>query len=71
MEIKPESFLLHSAYLQSVPEGECQGAGGLTDWVMPRDARTEKDHVNQSQILLPVLHLFQQNPVIHKHIDPH
>lgn len=62
---------MYSPYLQSVPEGECKGAGGLTDWVVPGDAGTEKNHVNQSQIFLPVLHLFQQNPVRHKHTDPH
>lgn len=58
---------LISPYLQSVPEGECEGAAGLTDWIVPGDAGTEKNHVNQSQILLPVLHLLQQNPGIHKH----
>lgn len=35
---------------------------------MTGDAGTEKNHVHQGQIFLPVLHLFQQNPVINTHI---
>lgn len=57
MFLFPTEF--QSPNLQSVPEGECEGAGGLTDWVMSRDTSTEENHVDQSQILLPVLHLFQ------------
>lgn len=59
-----------TSHLQSVPEGECEGAGGLADRVMTRDTSTVQNHVDQSQILLPVIHLFQQNPVIQKHNDP-
>lgn len=54
--------LKHHSDLQAVPEGEGQGAGGLVDWVVSRDSRAEKNHVDQSQKLLPVLHLFQENP---------
>lgn len=61
--------LKHPSCLQGVPEGECKGAGCLTDWVVSRDTGAEKNHVNQSQIFLPVLHLFQQNPVVHEHSD--
>lgn len=47
--------LLSVAYLQRVPEGECEGAGGLIDWVVSRHARTKQNHVHQSKIILPVV----------------
>lgn len=49
-------------HLQRVPEGEGQGAGGLIDREVARDARAEHDHVDKGQKALPVLHLVQQGP---------
>ena len=65
MSRKPTKINIHiqgQSDLQAVPEGEGQRAGGLVDWVVSRDSRAEKNHVDQSQKLLPVLHPFQKNP---------
>lgn len=42
------TLILHSPYLQSVPEGESKRTCGLINWVVSRDAGTEENHVNQS-----------------------
>lgn len=44
-------------YLQRVPEGESEGAGGLIDRIVARNARAEHDHVDECQEALPVLYL--------------
>lgn len=50
------------SYLQSVPESECKGAGGLVDGVVAWDAGAEHNHIDQGQEALPVIHLLQQGP---------
>lgn len=59
---RPRSTEGHVTHLQCVPEGEGQGAGGLVDREVARDARAEHDHVDEGQEALPVLHLVQQGP---------
>lgn len=43
--------------LQRVPEGKSEGAGGLVDGIVARDACAEHNHVDECQEALPVLHL--------------
>lgn len=49
--------MVTQTYLQCVPEGEREGAGGLIDRIVARDACAEHDHVDKCQEALPVFHL--------------
>lgn len=45
------------AYLQCIPEGKRERAGGLIHWVVPRDAGAVQDHVDQGLKTLPLVHM--------------
>lgn len=49
--------MVTQTYLQRVPEGESEGAGGLIDRIVARDACAEHDHVDECQEALPVFYL--------------
>lgn len=49
--------MVTQTYLQCVPEGESEGAGGLIDRIMTRNASAEHDHVDEFQEAPPVLYL--------------